>query len=101
MDAYCFPADHVERDGAANNGSIAYVECGRVANRDHACPDGSTGCLAARQFGWTIRSRVSSYDGSADDYGSSGRSRYPTRTCADGDAEDANASGRDLSAEFE
>jgi hypothetical protein len=54
MDANRFPVDHAERDGAADNGSIAViddcpgaVDCCRAATCDHAGTDGSTGCFAA------------------------------------------------------
>src|ERR1700690_370258 len=61
MDAYRFPVDHAEHDGAADNGSIVVIEpgaserwaseCCRVATRDRVGSDGSTGCFAARQPG--------------------------------------------------
>jgi hypothetical protein len=62
MDAYRFPVDHAKRDGAADNGSIAVtercanerrsigpgaVEYRRVATRDYAGGDGSTGYFTA------------------------------------------------------
>jgi hypothetical protein len=47
MDAHRFSADHAERDGAAERGSI-FVECCFVATRNDVGTDGSTGCIAAR-----------------------------------------------------
>jgi len=69
MDAYRFPVDHAERDGAADNGSIAVIEpCAsecwaiercRVATRECARANGSTGCIAACQPGsGAIRGRA-------------------------------------------
>ena len=75
MDAYCFAADHAERDGAADDRSIGErwaskpgaSECCGVANDDRASDDGSTGCIAAHQPG--LGGRNVGSDGSADDHG--------------------------------